>query len=83
MYQEHFKMKRQPFCEHAAADSLWIDTRMKEALARLTYLVEHAALGLVTGASGAGKSALLKYFLGHLPQRCEAVYCHLTHLPAC
>ncbi len=82
MYQEHFKMKRQPFCEHPAVDSLWVDTRMKEATARLTHLVDQAALGLVTGPSGAGKSALLKYFLAHLPQRCEAVYCHLTHLPA-
>lgn len=28
MYQEHFKLRRQPFCEHAAADALWIDDRM-------------------------------------------------------
>ena len=55
---------------------------MKEALARLTFLVDHAALGLVTGPSGVGKSALLKCFLDQLPQRCEAVYCHLTHLPS-
>lgn len=82
MYQEHFKLQRQPFSEHAAVNSLWIDQRMKEALARLTFLVDHAALGLVTGPSGVGKSALLKCFLGKLPQRCEAVYCHLTHLPS-
>jgi general secretion pathway protein A len=82
MYQEHFKLKLQPFSEHAAVNSLWIDQRMKEALARLTFLVDHAALGLVTGPSGVGKSALLKCFLGKLPQRCEAVYCHLTHLPS-
>ena len=82
MYQEHFKLKLQPFSEHAAVNSLWIDQRMKEALARLTFLVDHAALGLVTGPSGVGKSALLKCFLGQLPQRCEAVYCHLTHLPS-
>ena len=30
MYHEHFKLKRQPFSEHAAADSLWIDERMNE-----------------------------------------------------
>ena len=82
MYQEHFKLKRQPFSEHAAVNSLWIDQRMKEALTRLTFLVDHAALGLVTGPSGVGKSALLKCFLDQLPQRCEAVYCHLTHLPS-
>ncbi len=80
MYHEHFKLKLQPFSEHAAVRSLWIDQRMKEALARLTFLVDHAGLGLVTGPSGVGKSALLKCFLDQLPQRCEAVYCHLTHL---
>ncbi len=82
MYQEHFKLKQQPFLEHAAVNSLWIDQRMKEALARLTFLVDHANFGLITGPSGAGKSALLKCFFNNLPQRCEAVYCHLTHLPS-
>ena len=81
MYQEYFKLKTQPFCEHASVGSLWIDQRMKDGLARLTYLAEHAALGLVTGQTGVGKSALLKYFLNHLPQQCEAVYCHLANLP--
>ena len=83
MYQEHFKLKQQPFSEHAAVSSLWIDTRMKEALARLAYLVDHATLGLITGPSGVGKSALIKRFLSGLPpQQCETVYCHLTHLPS-
>ena len=26
MYQEHFQLKTQPFSEHAAATSLWIDS---------------------------------------------------------
>ena len=82
MYQEHFKLKRQPFSEHVPVNGLWIDRRMNEALARLTFLVDYAALGLVTGPSGVGKSAMLKCFLDRLPQRCEAVYCHLTHLPS-
>jgi type II secretory pathway predicted ATPase ExeA len=81
MYQEHFKMKAQPFSEHAPPSSLWIDQRMKDGVARLTYLAESAELGLVIGQTGVGKSALLKYFLSHLPQQCEAVYCHLANLP--
>ncbi|HIM34875.1 MAG TPA: AAA family ATPase [Pseudomonadales bacterium] len=81
MYQEHFQLKTQPFSEHAAATSLWVDSRMQEGLARLNYLADSATLGLVTGPSGCGKSALLKRFLHELSrQRCEPVYCHLTHL---
>ncbi|MFT7643836.1 MAG: general secretion pathway protein A [Pirellulaceae bacterium] len=82
MYLEYFKLKLQPFSEHAAVNSLWMDQRMKEALARLEFLVSHATLGLVTGPNGVGKSAMLKRFLSKLPQQCEAIYCHLTHLPS-
>ena len=81
MYQTHYHLKTQPFCELAAAHSLWLDDRMQQGLARLAHLVEHATLGLVTGPTGVGKSALLKRFLHDLSrQQCESVYCHLTHL---
>ena len=83
MYLDHFGLHRQPFSEHASAEALWQDTRMEEGLARLDYLVGQGTLGLVTGATGVGKSALLKRFLHGLPQQqCEAIYCHLTHLPS-
>ena len=76
MYQAHFQLKTQPFSEHAAANKLWVDTRMQEGLARLNYLLASATLGLVTGPTGAGKSALLKRFLHELSrQQCESVYC--------
>ena len=83
MYLDHFRLKYQPFSEHAAATALWQDPRMDQGLARLEYLVQCGQLGLVTGQSGIGKSALLKRFLhGLMPQHCQAVYCHLTHLSA-
>lgn len=83
MYLDHFQLKSQPFSEHAAAAALWQDPRMNEGLARLEYLTQCGQLGLVTGPSGVGKSALLKcFFHGLQPQNCQAVYCHLTHLPA-
>ena len=83
MYLEHFQLKSQPFAEHAAVSSLWQDQRMDEGLARLDYLVQSGQLGLVTGPSGVGKSALLKRFLhGLLPPHCQALYCHLSHLPS-
>lgn len=83
MYLEHFSLRSQPFCEHASAAALWQDPRMKEGLARLDFLITMGELGMVTGPSGVGKSALIKRFLSSLtPQQCETVYCHLTHLPA-
>jgi general secretion pathway protein A len=83
MYLEHFQLQQQPFCEHASVAALWQDARMDEGLARLEYLVAQGTLGLVTGPSGVGKSALLKRFLHTLSQQqCQAVYCHLTHLPS-
>ena len=83
MYQTHFRFKFQPFSEHAPANCLWVDERMQEGLARLNHLVEHATLGLVTGPTGVGKSALLKRFLHELSrQRYETVYCHLARLNA-
>ena len=83
MYLEHFQLRTPPFSEHAAATALWQDARMKEGLARLEFLLTMGELGLVTGPSGVGKSALIKRFLSRLtPQQCEVVYCHLAHLPS-
>jgi general secretion pathway protein A len=82
-YLEHFKLRSQPFSEHTAHESLWNDARMEEGLSRLQHLVHSGLLGLVTGASGLGKSALLKRFIGQQsPQVCQTIYCHLAHLPA-
>lgn len=83
MFLTHFQFTSQPFAERASADLLWPDERMQQGLARLRYVAEHATLGLVTGASGVGKSALLKRFMRQVtgPQW-EIVYLHLTHLPS-
>ena len=74
MYLEHLQFKNQPFSEHAAANALWQDQRMEEGLARLDYLVQCGQLGLVTGASGLGKSALLKRFFHGLPPQVAAAH---------
>jgi general secretion pathway protein A len=83
MFLNHFQFTSQPFAERVSAETLWQDDRMREGLARLRWLAEQATVALLTGASGVGKSALLKRFLHQLqgPQW-EPVYLHLTHLPA-
>jgi general secretion pathway protein A len=83
MFLNHFKFTSQPFAERAPADTLWPDERMQQGLARLHYVAEHGCVGLVTGASGVGKSALLKRFMHELSgPGCQPVYLHLTHLPS-
>lgn len=83
MFLHHFQFVSQPFAERVSAEALWQDDRMQQGLARLRYLAEEATVGLITGASGVGKSALLKRFLHELPRpRWQPVYLHLTHLPA-
>lgn len=81
-YLDHFKFSRQPFSEHASRDALWNDTRMEEGLSRLNYLVGNGLVGLVTGASGLGKSALVRRFIQDCsPRVCNPQYCHLAQLP--
>jgi type II secretory pathway predicted ATPase ExeA len=83
MFLNHFKFTSQPFAERLSADALWPDERMQQGLARLRYVAEHGTVGLVTGASGVGKSALLKRFMHELSgPGWQPVYLHLTHLPA-
>ena len=83
MFLNHFKLTSQPFAERMSADALWPDDRMQQGLARLRYVAEHGTVGLVTGASGVGKSALLKRFMHELSgPGWQVVYLHLTHLPA-
>lgn len=83
MFLNHFQLNSQPFAERLSAEALWNDQRMQQGLARLEYLAEHATVGLLTGVSGVGKSALLKRFLHQLkgPQW-QPVYLHLTRLSA-
>ncbi len=81
MFLTHFKFTSQPFAERVPAESLWQDDRLRQGVSCLRWLAEHATVGLLTGASGVGKSALLKRLIHELsgPQW-QVVYLHLTQL---
>ena len=56
---------------------------MEEGLSRLNHLLGNGLVGLVTGASGLGKSALVRRFIQECsPQMCDPQYCHLAQLSA-
>ena len=81
MFERHFHFHIQPFAEHLPAERLWPDDRLTQGLARLRYLTTAGTLGLVTGASGVGKSALLKRFWHELRgPGIQACYVHLAQL---
>lgn len=81
MFTAHFKMTRHPFSENTSVDCLLHDDRVAQGLARLQYLVQAGTMGLLIGATGVGKSSLLKLFLGGLnPNQIQTVYVHLTRL---
>ena len=83
MFLSHFQCETQPFAEHTPVERLWNDQRMTQGLARLQYLVEGGTLGLVSGGTGLGKSALLRRLLYELRgSACETCYLNLVRLPA-
>jgi general secretion pathway protein A len=63
MYQKHWDLTGQPFPSRVGAAQFFESPTHEEALARLQFLVEqHQRIGLLLGASGSGKSLLLKLF---------------------
>jgi type II secretory pathway predicted ATPase ExeA len=83
MYLKHFGLNHQPFAEQTPVERLFNDTRMSEGLARLRYLAVNGTFGLVTGATGLGKSVLVKRLIHELREPgYETCYLYFTQLPA-
>ena len=76
-------MKNSSFSENIPTDKLLIDKRVDEALARLNYLAESGTIGLLTGATGVGKTCILKLFINRLSRnKYRTVYINFTSLTA-
>lgn len=81
MYVTHFKMTAQPFQERAPIGQILKDDRVQQGLARLNFLKDQGNIALITGATGVGKSILIKLFLNSLNRSLyQTVYIHFTHV---
>lgn len=83
MFQTHFKMTRQPFLERAPVEQILADERISQGLARLEYFARAGSIAFLSGVTGAGKSSLLKLFLGSLSRNLyNPIYLSLTNVGA-
>jgi len=73
--QPYFGLSRQPFGTDVAPGALHRFAAHSEARARIAYLVEAGALGLITGEVGAGKTTAIRSAVASLdPSRHTTIY---------
>ena len=73
--QPYFGLSRQPFATNVAPGALHGFAAHSEARARISYLVEAGALGLITGEVGAGKTTAIRSAVATLdPSRHTTIY---------
>lgn len=83
MFTSHFKMSDQPFSERIPLEGIVRDERLRQGVARLTFLAQYAIVALITGVEGVGKSTLLRLFLNSLGRNLyNPIYIHLTNVSA-
>lgn len=79
MYTAVFGMSRLPFSHIPASAKLFACPQLDELHSRLQYLVEHRAIGLLTGEPGSGKSTALRRLRDTVhPDQVRIVYLHDT-----
>lgn len=83
MFFDYFSMKDNPFSENPPVKWLLFDERFDQAMARLKFFRDQGLFALVTGATGLGKTSLLKLFKTELPQnRYQHLFFHMTNVNA-
>jgi len=71
----HFSLARTPFGKSIPARNLFARQAHAEAIARISFCVVEAALGVVTGDVGAGKTVALRAAVSALdPTRHQVIY---------
>jgi general secretion pathway protein A len=83
MFTDHFHLSALPFAENPPVDQLLADHRVAEALARLQFFSQDGQVALITGATGLGKTSIVRLFSSRLsPTKFIPVYVHITNLRA-
>ena len=74
-YQHVFGFTHLPFHQELESHQLFAAPQLEELHARLRFLVEHQALGVLTGEPGCGKSTALRRLRDQLhPERVKLLY---------
>jgi len=83
MFFEYYKLDHHPFQERVAPEAVLQDPRIAHGLERLDYFVHSGLAGLLLGATGLGKSSLVRLLISRLAgNRYHPIHLHLTHLPS-
>ncbi len=70
MYERYFGLTGKPFSLLPEANHLFFSKRHQHIVNILEYGIEtQAAFMVVTGEVGAGKTTIIRHFLGHLPEK--------------
>src|SRR5437588_1800597 len=79
MWEPFFGFKKTPFSDNPDGKQLFASQGWNQVNARLQFLVEHHAIGLLTGEVGAGKSTAARSFIATLnPSLYKILYLHWT-----
>lgn len=83
MFFEYYKLDDHPFQEHIAPVAMLQDPRIAHGMQRLDYFVHSGTVGLLLGATGLGKSSLVRLLISRLTgNRYHPIHLHLSHLPS-
>ena len=75
----HFGLNRTPFGKNIPARDLFARQAHAEAIARISFCVLEAALGVITGDVGAGKTVAVRAAVAALdPTRHQVIYVVLS-----
>jgi len=74
MYESHFHLQQPPFSIAPDPEFLYLSEGHREALAHLTYGLNHGGFVLITGEVGTGKTTLLRNLLNQMPADVEVAF---------